>query len=94
MTPGQKLIAWRKRRKLSQRDAAELVGVSQPSWQAYEAGGVPRTTVASTIERVTDGAVLVADWSEREALQSALRGPPKSRRRQRVRSGRSVARAR
>jgi transcriptional regulator with XRE-family HTH domain len=38
MTAAERLRGWRDKRGLSQGRAAELVGLSQPAWRAYETG--------------------------------------------------------
>ncbi len=50
----RRLRGWRKDRGLSQREAAELAGISQPAWCQYEAGKVPiDIRVITCLVRVT-----------------------------------------
>jgi transcriptional regulator with XRE-family HTH domain len=80
MNAGEKLLKWRHEQGLSQKQAAEKAGLSQPAWQAYESGGLPRTPAASTIERITDGAVKVSDWEESELKRAERRARSKAKR--------------
>lgn len=80
-------MTWRHERGLSQREAAKLAGLSQPAWQAYENGGLPKTPAAVSIERITDGAVRVVDWTESEEVRAVRRARAKTRRVPRVRAG-------
>lgn len=80
MTANEKLLAWRKKKGLTQREAAALTGVSQPAWQAYENSGIPKTPAATAIERVTDGFVSVNDWVESEETRAVRRARAASKR--------------
>lgn len=69
MNAGELLLAWRKRRKLTQEKAADLVGVRQATWSEYEHGKkIPRTRLALKIAKLTRGAVPVTAWADGEAL--------------------------
>ena len=58
------LRAWREAKGLTQTAAAELIGVSQPSYSDYENGKkFPRIENAIKIAGTTDGAVPVAAWA-------------------------------
>lgn len=61
----QKLKTWRNAAKLKQAEAARLVPTSPATWCDLEAGKkLPGLEIAADIERVTEGAVTVADWTE------------------------------
>lgn len=66
MNAGQKLLAWRKRAGLTQRQAAKLACVSQPTWLEYENGRAPETKRMARIIELTEGAVTLADYAESE----------------------------
>ena len=52
------LKKWRLSMKLTQKEAALLIGVSQPSYSRYEQNSAqPSPLTAKTIEEVTQGAV-------------------------------------
>jgi transcriptional regulator with XRE-family HTH domain len=54
MTPGQTLRAWRKSRRLSQKDAALAAGISQAAWCEYENDEkLPRVQQAVALARLT-----------------------------------------
>lgn len=56
---------WRKEKGLTQGDAADLIGVSQPMLSEYESGKkVPRTLLALKIQDVTGGLVRIETWGE------------------------------
>lgn len=56
------LEAWRKRQKLSQKEAAKMLGVSQPTYSEYETGRkTPRTAKAFEIQEKTR--VKAAGWT-------------------------------
>lgn len=80
LSPGEKLVRWRHEKGLSQRAAAALAGLSQPAWQAYECGGLPKTPAATSIERITSGAVRVTDWVESEDARVVRRARAKAKR--------------
>lgn len=73
-------MKWRHANGLTQREAARRAGLSQPAWQAYESGGLPKTPAALSIERLTDGAVSVTDWAESEEERAVRRARAASRR--------------
>jgi transcriptional regulator with XRE-family HTH domain len=84
MTAGDKLVAWRMKRGLTQRQAAELVGVEQPTWHGYENGKAPRAPTLQRIIQATDGAVTAEDYAEtdearaiRQARRAARTAPKK-----------------
>jgi transcriptional regulator with XRE-family HTH domain len=64
MHAGQKLLAWRKSKGLTQRKAAIAFGVTQPTWQGYEDGKPPATKLLQRLIEMTDGAVSLADYAE------------------------------
>lgn len=68
MKAGSALRAWRKRAEKSQRDVAELVGVSEMTISEWERSKKrPREAYAKLIETLTAGAVPASSWlSERE----------------------------
>ncbi len=80
MTPGEKLVRWRRENGMTQRAAAKLAGLSHATWHAYESGGLPRTPAAVAIERVTNGAVAVGDWVESEEDRAVRRARAASKR--------------
>lgn len=80
MTAAEKLVKWRLENGLSQREAARLAEVSQPAWQSYESGAIPKTPAATAIARVTKGAVAVSDWVESEEVRAVRRARAKTRR--------------
>lgn len=80
MTPAEKLVKWRHEHALSQKQAAEMAGLSQPAWQAYENGGLPKTPAAVAIEKITKGAVKVFDWAESEEDRAVRRAKSKAKR--------------
>lgn len=64
MSAAEKLSAWRIAKNHTQAAAAKLVGVSAATWCDWEnAKKIPRVDRAEDIERITDGAVTVADWA-------------------------------
>lgn len=79
MAPHETLKAWRTGAGLSQAEASRRLGVSQAAYCDYEAGNkVPRMDKAEDMERITAGAVKLADWvefvREREADKEARKG--------------------
>lgn len=85
MTAGQKLLAWRKKLGLSQREAAARAGLTKAAWQSYEAGSSPKAPAIGSIQRVTDGEVSLSDWAETEEQKVVRRARANAHR---VRSGR------
>ena len=78
-----RLIAWRKGRGLSQRDAARLAGVSQAAWNSYEdaeSTSCPGINAALEIARITDGAVPVEEWREADSAKAVRRAVAASKR--------------
>lgn len=77
MTRGQKLVAWRLAKGLTQRKAAEEAGTDQPTWHGMENGSIPRDgALMLRIQEMTDGAVTVADFTETDeerAMRAARR---------------------
>lgn len=74
MNAGQKLLAWRKRAGLTQFKAAKAAGISQPTWQGYEAGTkVPSVSTLQRLIDLTDGAVSLADYAESEESAAVKR---------------------
>lgn len=79
----QRLVEWRKKRGLSQREAARLARVSQASWNAYEddeSTSCPGVNAALSIEEVTDGEVRVADWREADSVKAVRKARAASKR--------------
>lgn len=70
MSAAAKLMGWRKRLDLTQREAAKKAGISQAAWQALEAGSNKRLglDVAARIVDTTGGAVTLADLVTDAAL--------------------------
>lgn len=64
MSIGRRLKRWRVERELTQREAAALAGISQPTWHAVETGTVKRLSgdVAAGIVAATDNAFTLADF--------------------------------
>lgn len=61
----ERLKAWRESRSLTQKEAALLVGVSQPNFSEWEAGIIkPGLRFALALEKMTKGAVPAAGWVE------------------------------
>jgi transcriptional regulator with XRE-family HTH domain len=59
------LKTWREDSGLNQSKAAQLLGVSQPSYSDYENGRkTPRTVVAIRVAEVTSNAVPVSSWAQ------------------------------
>lgn len=55
------LLTWREKQGLSQTEAAELIGVKQPTWSSWEQKSkAPGLTHALKIEEVTGGEVKAA----------------------------------
>jgi DNA-binding XRE family transcriptional regulator len=58
-----KLVAWRRKRRLTQREAAALLGVTQPTWCAWETGSVvPRSVYVRRLIEITDGEIRLEDF--------------------------------
>lgn len=76
MDAAAKLMSWRKRLELSQREAAKMAGISQAAWQALEAGTMKRLglDVAARIVEVTAGAVALADLVTDASLAERVAG--------------------
>lgn len=69
----RRLVAWRKRQGLSQREAAAKAGVSQAAWNSYEdedSTSCPGVNAALSIEEVTSGAIVVADWRQADSAKA------------------------
>ena len=63
MIAPEKLRGWRASQEISQSAAAELVGVSQTTWSAWERGTKrPELEAVVALERVTRRAVRLIDW--------------------------------
>lgn len=72
MTPGKKLLAWRKKKGLTQQSAAALIGANQATWCEWEADRkLPRVEHAFGIQRVTRGAVKAHEWVREPSTPSA-----------------------
>lgn len=66
MRAGELLHGWRTGRELTQKQAAELLGVSQASLSDYERGvKSPDVDRALRIAEITGGAVPVESWRKR-----------------------------
>lgn len=62
---GSTLAAWRRERGWSQDYAAELIGVTQAAWAAWETGRKsPELRNALELERLTDGQIKAAAWTK------------------------------
>jgi len=58
------LAAWRKRREITQHEAAKLLGFSQAAICSWECGrSTPEIDSAATIERETAGDVPMRAWA-------------------------------
>jgi transcriptional regulator with XRE-family HTH domain len=72
-----RLRAWRESKKLTQTDAAKLVGILQGSWAAWESGlKRPGIEQLVKLEELTKGSrhrVRVEDWVETEAEREERR---------------------
>lgn len=70
---GKKIAKWRAEQSLTQRAAADLVGVSQPTLRAVERDEVKRIglDVAQAFVRACDGAVTLDDFVRRTRRRSA-----------------------
>jgi DNA-binding XRE family transcriptional regulator len=78
-----RLVAWRRREKLSQRSAARLAGVSQAAWQSYEDEGsssCPGVNAALAIAELTKGEIPVTDWREADLAKAVRRARAASKR--------------
>ena len=63
MDAPDKLRGWRAMKALSQFEAANLVGVSQTTWSAWERGKKrPELEALLALERVTRRVVRLRDW--------------------------------
>ena len=61
------LRTWRKGAGKTQGDAAEALGVAQPTWSEYEKGKkTPRTMHALKLAALTEGAVPIESWGQLE----------------------------
>lgn len=89
------LVEWRKGQGLSQREAAEMAGVSQAAWFSYEdatSNSCPGINAALHIARITEGAVPVEAWREADVAKAERRARAASKRVRRP-SKRAKARA-
>ncbi len=71
-----RLVAWRLKRRLSQRAAARLARMSSAAWQTYEddtSDSCPGVNAALTIEEITDGEVPVKAWRELDVSKARRR---------------------
>lgn len=66
INPGEKLKAWRtETAKITQEEAAGRINASAATWCDLEAGKkLPGLDIAADLERLTEGAVTVLDWTE------------------------------
>ncbi len=72
----QRLEDWRLRRKLSQRAAAKLAGLSHVAWQSYEdstSTSCPGINAALAIATVTEGEIPVEAWREADTAKAVRR---------------------
>lgn len=70
-----RLVEWRKREGISQREAAKRARVSQAAWQSYEddtSTACPGVNAALAIAEITKGEIPVTEWRELD-LSKALR---------------------
>lgn len=71
-----RLVEWRKRKELSQRDAAKLANVSQAAWQSYEndlSESCPGINAALVIAEITKGEIAVEDWRQLDVAKAIRR---------------------
>lgn len=80
MTTGERLLDWRLSQNLSQRQAAEMAGVSQAQWHAYETGGKPGIDAAIRIETATSSKIRILDWQDTEEERAERRARSATRR--------------
>ncbi len=88
----QRLVAWRKRRGISQRAAARSAGLSHVAWQSYEdetSTSCPGINAASAIAEVTKGEIAVEDWREVDMAKAVRRARAMSKRAARPRLSRA-----
>jgi len=81
----RKLVSWRLAQDLSQREAAELAGLTKAAWQSYESGASPKAPAIAAIQSVTNGAVSLQDWTESEQDKAVRRARASSKRVRRAR---------
>ncbi len=68
-----RLVAWRKKAGLSQREAAKLATVSQAAWQGYEddtSTSCPGVNAALAIQEITGGEIPVTEWRELDVAKA------------------------
>jgi transcriptional regulator with XRE-family HTH domain len=78
-----RLLAWRKKRRLSQRAAAKLAHMSHVAWQSYEddtSNSCPGVNAALAIQDVTEGEISVEDWREADTAKAMRRARALSKR--------------
>lgn len=60
-----RLRRWRERAELSQQEAAVMVGIDLPRYNAFERGRErPGIDIATKIQNVTGGLVLATHWAQ------------------------------
>lgn len=72
--PGDALRAWRKKRDLSQNDAAQKLSppVTQSAWAAWENGTKPPSLQnALSLQRLTRGKIKAQEWVPKPAPEDA-----------------------
>jgi transcriptional regulator with XRE-family HTH domain len=77
---GSKMVDWRKRNDLSQRQAAKKAGLTHAVWQAVESGSSPRADAIARIVDVTGGEVSLDDFREPDADKAVRRAIAESKR--------------
>lgn len=82
-TIGERLEVWRRKRGLSQRQAAELAGVTQPAWCNYERDQVvPRDlALVQRLVSLTSGSVTLDLVAQAQTADRARRLEDNKRRR-------------
>jgi transcriptional regulator with XRE-family HTH domain len=84
-----RLVEWRRKEGLSQREAARRARISQAAWQSYEddtSTACPGVNAALAIEEITGGAVRVAEWRELDVSKAVRKARAASKRVPRTRA--------
>lgn len=80
---GQKLLAWRLAKRLTQKQASRLAQIDQASWHQYENGRIPRdVAVIARLVKLTRGtvnAIKLEDFSETDEERTRRRARIESR---------------
>lgn len=87
MTPSALLVSWRHEQGWSQREAADILGVSQSAWAQWETGcKEPDNAHAQALEFLTARRVLAVQWPSVGRLLFGLKKRLRERRRRRVKA--------